>query len=74
MAEEFPHVKFHGCNFVPIRHPHYENVLFEVYNLNDGFLGKNGTFDLIHCRGTFKMASRRDGFSTERGLDAATAD
>lgn len=57
MAEEFPHVKFLGCNFVPTRHPHNDNVQFEVYNLNDGIRGRDSSFDLIHASGTFKTVS-----------------
>lgn len=55
MAEEYPHVKFHGCNFVPTRHPHRDNLLLEVYNLNDGLRGKDASFDMIHATGCFKM-------------------
>ena len=59
MAEEYPHVKFHGCNFVPTRHPFRENVLLEVYNLNEGLRGDDASFDMIHAYGCFKMVSNR---------------
>ncbi|TDL30019.1 hypothetical protein BD410DRAFT_811410 [Rickenella mellea] len=55
MAEEYPYVKFHGCNFVPTRHPFHDNVQFEVYNLNDGFRGQDASYDIIHAANTFKM-------------------
>lgn len=55
MAMEYPHAKFTGCNFVPTRHPHRSNIVLEVYNLNDGFRGKDQSFDLIHAFCTFKM-------------------
>lgn len=59
MAEEFPHVKFTGCNWVPTRHPYRENVVLEVYNLNDGIRGKDNHFDIIHGDGLFKMVIPR---------------
>lgn len=55
MAKEYPHVKFTGCNFVPTRHPHNSNIQLEVYNLHDGFHGKDETYDMIHMFGTFKF-------------------
>ena len=57
MAAEYPHVKFHGCNYVPTRHPFRENVLLEVYNLNDGLKGEDASFDMIHAYGCFKIVS-----------------
>ena len=55
MAKEYSHVKFTGCNFVPTRHPHSSNIQLEVYNLHDGFHGKDETYDLIHMLSTFKF-------------------
>ena len=57
MAEEFPHVEFVGCHFVPTRHLYHENVQLQVYNLNEGFRGNDASFDLIHASCTFKMVS-----------------
>lgn len=55
MAAEYPFAKFTGCNFVPTRHAHRDNVLLEVYNLSDGLHGKDNSFDLIHADGLVKM-------------------
>ena len=57
MAVEYPHVKFTGCNFVPTRHPHHENIQLEVYNLNDGLRGRDESYDLIHACSCFKGVS-----------------
>ena len=57
MAKEYPHAKFTGCNFVPTRHPHSSNIQLEVYNLHNGFHGKDETYDLIHMFSTFKFVS-----------------
>ncbi|KAL5487577.1 hypothetical protein ACEPAI_5685 [Sanghuangporus weigelae] len=56
MAKEYPHVKFTGCNLVPTRHPHTPNIQLEVYNLHQGFHGRNESYDLIHMSGTFKFS------------------
>ncbi|TDL17678.1 hypothetical protein BD410DRAFT_843472 [Rickenella mellea] len=50
MAEQFPHVKWHGVQLVPSRHPHSDNIVFEVYDVNEGLRGTEGSFDLIHSR------------------------
>ncbi|KAI5117560.1 hypothetical protein M0805_004473 [Coniferiporia weirii] len=57
MVREYPHVKFTGCNFVPTRHPHHPNIILEIYNLNDGLRGRDGSFDLIHAIGCFKFTT-----------------
>lgn len=54
MADQFPHVKFTGCNFVPTRHPHHPNIQLEIYNLNEGFRGRDEYYDLIRMEGCFK--------------------
>ena len=63
MADEYPHVKFTGCNFVPTRHPHRSNVQLEVYNLNDGIRGRDDSYDLIRADGLFKMVKRQNFYS-----------
>lgn len=57
MAKEYPRVKFTGCNLVPTRHPHSPNIQLEVYNLHEGFHGKDESYDLIHMLCTFKFVS-----------------
>ncbi|EJD01670.1 uncharacterized protein FOMMEDRAFT_158822 [Fomitiporia mediterranea MF3/22] len=65
MAKEYPHVKFTGCNLVPTRHPHSPNIQLEVYNLHDGFHGRDESYDMIHMFGTFKFSRDFKGWLRE---------
>lgn len=55
MAEQYQHVRFTGCHVVPVRHPQRPNVQIEVYNVHEGLLGKDGSYDIIHGSGLFKF-------------------
>ncbi|TDL17679.1 hypothetical protein BD410DRAFT_794152 [Rickenella mellea] len=50
MSEQFPHVKWHGIQFVPNRRPYRENVVYEVYDISEGLRGADCSFDFIHSR------------------------
>ncbi|CDO76333.1 hypothetical protein BN946_scf184795.g4 [Trametes cinnabarina] len=58
MAREFPHVRFHGVDIVPIatRYPPH-NVRFEMHNIMEPFWYANGSVDFVHAR-SISMAIR----------------
>ncbi|KAL0952635.1 hypothetical protein HGRIS_006881 [Hohenbuehelia grisea] len=58
MANEFPHVSFHGLDIVPIatRYPP-NNVFFEVQDMNEPWRWGDATVDIVHAR-SISMAVR----------------
>ncbi|KZP33192.1 hypothetical protein FIBSPDRAFT_1036313 [Athelia psychrophila] len=51
MSEQFPHVKFHGIDIVPVssRTPP-RNVDFEMHNMNEALRRTSGTMSFVHAR------------------------
>ncbi|KAG8729433.1 hypothetical protein FRC10_003912 [Ceratobasidium sp. 414] len=51
MAEQFPHVDFLSLDNVPLTcHAPRPNILFEVYDLYNGIVAPDASFDVVHIR------------------------
>ncbi|KAG9095219.1 hypothetical protein FS749_010849 [Ceratobasidium sp. UAMH 11750] len=51
MAQQFPHVDFVSVDNVPLTsHVPRANIAFEVYDLYNGFVAPDASFDLVHIR------------------------
>ncbi|KAG9104391.1 hypothetical protein FRC06_002945 [Ceratobasidium sp. 370] len=51
MAQQFPHVDFLSVDNVPLTcHTPKPNILFEVYDLYNGIVAPDASFDVVHIR------------------------
>ncbi|KAG9080823.1 hypothetical protein FRC06_006121 [Ceratobasidium sp. 370] len=51
MAQQFPHVDFLSVDNVPLApHAPRSNIVFEVYDLHNGFAAPDESFDMVHIR------------------------
>ncbi|TDL17677.1 hypothetical protein BD410DRAFT_754196 [Rickenella mellea] len=65
MSEQFPHVKWHGVQFVPNRRPHRQNVVYEVYDISEGLHGAANSYDFIHSRMSGSFIKDYDRFLSD---------
>lgn len=51
MATDFPHVDFLSLDLIPLLpHNPRANITFEVYDLYNGFVEPDASFDMVHTR------------------------
>ncbi|THU94238.1 S-adenosyl-L-methionine-dependent methyltransferase [Dendrothele bispora CBS 962.96] len=66
LAEQFPHVQFHGLDIVPLsprQYPH--NVFFELDDIGNRGTRNDATVDIVHVRSAFMTTSDYRGIIQE---------
>ncbi|KAF8602545.1 hypothetical protein BDV93DRAFT_523924 [Ceratobasidium sp. AG-I] len=66
MASEFPHVEFVSLDIVPlVPHTPRSNIMYEVYDLYNGFAEPDLSFDVVHTRRTVSQIKDYHAFLRE---------
>ncbi|KAG8744030.1 hypothetical protein FRC10_010919 [Ceratobasidium sp. 414] len=66
MSRQFPHVDFVSLDNIPLcAHIPRPNVAFEVYDLYNGIVAPDATFDVVHARHTMMRLKDPKGFIQE---------